>query len=271
MGRASTAADNAERIQWFEKSYQSLDRARALNPLNTDHYANLARLSRNWADVAPTEEERAQKLEQAHDFYIKATTLSPHNVQLLNEWALVYMARGDNDGALEKINESLTLDPKYFSTHLLLGNYYASQSELDKAAEAYRKAVEYNPEDAEAYSTLGYLYFEQGNITDALQYNLKAVELNPGLARAHSTLGLIYYRMGRIEEAVQENLKVLQSYPNDFISHRNLALLYQQLGQLKDSLSHAQAALPLASGSDSDALRTFIEQLQAQLAVTVAQ
>jgi tetratricopeptide (TPR) repeat protein len=136
---------------------------------------------------------------------------------------------------------------------------------------AYRQAIEYNPEDAEAHSTLGYLLFEQGNITDALTYNLKAVELNPGLARAHSTLGLIYYRLGRVEEAVEENLKVLQSYPNDFISHRNLALLYQQLGQLNNALVHAQAALPLASGEDQTALQSFVEQLQAQLAVTVPQ
>ena len=270
MGRATTATDRAERIQWFEKSYQALDKARTLNPLNTDHYANLARLNRNWADVAPTEAERAQKLEQAHDYYVKALALSPHNVILLNEWAMVYMARGDNDGALEKINRSLALDPKFYSTYLILGNFYASQSKLDEAAQAYQKAVELNPEDAEAYSILGYLYFEQGNITEALEYNLKAVELNPGLARAHSTLGLIYYRLGRIEEAVQENLLVLQSYPNDFISHRNLALLYQQMGQLKDSLNHAQAALALASGSDKDALQSFVNQLQAQLTVTAA-
>lgn len=271
MGRASTATDATERIQWFEKSFAALDKARVLNPLNTDHYANLGRLSRNWADVAPTQEERAQKLQQSHDYYVQATALSPHNVQLLNEWALVYMARGDNDGALQKINESLALDAKFYSTHLLLGNFYASQGKLEEAAASYQKAVELNPEDAEAYSTLGYLYFEQGNITDALAYNLKAVELNPQLARAHSTLGLIYYRMGRIEEAVQENRMVLESYPNDFISHRNLALLYQQLGQLKDALTHAQAALAQASGSDRDALQSFVDQLQAQMAITVAQ
>jgi tetratricopeptide (TPR) repeat protein len=271
MGRAGTATDNTQRIEWFQKSYEALDKARRLNPLNTDHYANLGRLNRNWADVASTEEERAQKLQLAHDYYVEATTLSPHNVQLFNEWAMVYLARGDNDGALEKINQSLSMDPKYFSTHLLLGNFYASQGNLEEAAVAYRQAIEYNPEDAEAHSTLGYLLFEQGNITDALTYNLKAVELNPGLARAHSTLGLIYYRLGRVEEAVEENLKVLQSYPNDFISHRNLALLYQQLGQLNNALVHAQAALPLASGEDQTALQSFVEQLQAQLAVTVPQ
>jgi tetratricopeptide (TPR) repeat protein len=271
MGRAGTAADNTERIQWFTESYNALEKARTLNPLNTDHYANLGRLHRNWADVAPTAEERAQKLEQAHNYYVQAITLSPHNAQLFNEWSMVYMARGDNDGALEKINQSLAMDPRFFSTYLLLGNFYATQGKLDEAAVAYRKALEYNPEDAEAYSTLGYLYFQQGNITDALTYNLEAVRLDPGLARAHSTLGLIYYRLGRVQEAVDENLKVLEAYPNDFISHRNLALLYQQLGQLDEALAHAQAALPLASGTDKEALQSFVDQLQAQRAVTVPQ
>lgn len=268
MGKAGTAKDNTERAQCFNESLQALDKARQLNPLNTDHYANLGRLHRNWADVATTAEERAQKLELAHHYYVQATTLSPHNAQLFNEWALVYMARGDNDGALEKINHSLALDHKYSSTYLLLGNFYAVQGKLDEAAEAYRQALEYDPENAEAYSTLGYIYFEQGNITDAVAYNERAVELNPNLARAHSTLGLLYYRLGRIEAAVEENLKVLQLFPNDFISHRNLALLYQQLGHVEEALGHAKAALPLASEDDKPALQTFIEQLQALVAPT---
>jgi tetratricopeptide (TPR) repeat protein len=268
MGKASTATDSEERISWFNKSFQALDKARLLNPLNTDHYANLGRLYRNWADVAATPEERAEKLELAHNYYVQATTLSPHNAQLFNEWATVYLAKGDNEGGLAKINQSLALDPRYAATHLLLGNYYATQGNLDEAAVSYRRAVELDPENAEAYSTLGYLYFQQGNITDALTYNEQAVKLDPTLARAHSTLGLIYYRLGRLDDAVAENLKVLETFPNDFISHRNLALLYEQLGNIDEALAHAQAALPLASDDDKPALQSFVEQLQAQKAAT---
>jgi tetratricopeptide (TPR) repeat protein len=271
MGEASTVTSSEDRINWFNQSFEALDKARRLNPLNTDHYANLGRLYRNWADVAATPEERAQKLELSHNYYLQATTLSPHNAQLFNEWATVYLARGDNAGALEKINQSLALDPRYAATHLLLGNYYATQGDLDQAAVSYRQAIELNPGDAEAYSTLGYLYFQQGNITDALTYNEQAVTLDPGLARAHSTLGLIYYRLGRLDDAVVENLKVLQVFPNDFVSHRNLALLYQQLGNIDEALAHAQAALPLASDEDRPALQSFVEQLQAQKAATQTQ
>ncbi len=262
MGKASTVTTNEDRIAWFNRSFEALDTARLLNPLNTDHYANLGRLHRNWADVATTAEEREQKLELAHNYYVQATTLSPNNAQLFNEWAAVYLARGDNEGGLEKINHSLELDPRFAATHLLLGNYYATQGNLEEAAVSYRKAVELNPENAEAYSTLGYLYFQQGNITDALTYNEQAVQLDPTLARAHSTLGLIYYRLGRLDEAVAENLQVLATVPNDFISHRNLALLYQQLGKIDEALAYAQTALSLASEEDKPALQTFVEQLQ---------
>jgi tetratricopeptide (TPR) repeat protein len=264
MGKASSAKDAQERLRGFEESFKALERALQLNPLNTDHYANLGRLSRNWADYAPSAEERAQKLEQAHYYYDQAAKHSPHNAQIFNEWALVYMAKGDYEGALEKLNYSLSLDKQYGSTYLILGNLYVMQGKLDEGANAYRQALELEPNNAEAHSALGYIYYQQGNITDALTANLKAIELDPYLARAHSTLGLIYFKLGRLEEAVDENLKVLQVFPDDFISHRNLALLYQQLGRVDDAITHAQKALEQASESDRAALQDFINQLKAQ-------
>jgi tetratricopeptide (TPR) repeat protein/O-antigen ligase len=264
MSKASTASDFEERIHWFDESSKALHHARQLNPLNTDHYANLGRLYRNWADVAASSEERAEKLNLAHTYYEQATELSPHNAQIFNEWALAYMAKGDNEGALEKLNYSLSLDQKFGSTYLILGNLYASQGKLDEAANAYEQALLLEPRNAEAHSGLGYIYYQQGNITDALASNLEAVRIDPYLARAHSTLGLIYFQLGRVEEAVDENLKVLELFPSDFISNRNLALLYQQLGRFDEAVSHAQIALEFAAESDKQALQDLIDQLNAQ-------
>jgi tetratricopeptide (TPR) repeat protein/O-antigen ligase len=264
MSKASSASDFEERIRWFEESFKALDRARQLNPLNTDHFANLGRLHRNWADIAASSEERAEKLNLAHAYYQQAADLSPHNAQIFNEWALVYMARGDYDGALEKLNISLTLDQEFGSTHLIFGNLYAAQGKLDEAADSYQQSLLLDPKNAEAHSAVGYIYFQQGNITDALASNLEAVRLAPNLARAHSTLGLIYFQLGRVEEAIEENLKVLQVFPNDFISQRNLALLYQQQGRLDDAINHAQRALEFSTESDRAALQSLIDQLNAQ-------
>jgi tetratricopeptide (TPR) repeat protein len=265
MSGAGAAASAEERVSGFEQSLQALLRARQLNPLNTDHYANLGRLHRNWADAADSVEEQAQKLQQADAYYAQAAALSPNNAQIYNEWALTYMAMGDDEKALEKLNYSLSLDQEFASTYLILGNLYGALGKLDEAAEAYAQALELEPNNAEAHSALGYIYYEQGNITAALASNLEAVRLDPYLARAHSTLGLIYFHTGRLEEAIEENLRVLELFPNDFISHRNLALLYQQLSQPGDALPHAQAALDLAPEADKAAVQYLIDQLKAQL------
>lgn len=268
MSKAGSVSDLEERIHWFEESFKALDRARQLNPLNTDHYANLGRLHRNWADVAASAEERAEKLNLAHAYYEQAAELSPHNAQIFNEWALVDMSRGDNDGALEKLNYSLSLDQQFGSTYVILGNLYAAQGKLAEAADAYQQALLLEPSNAEAHSALGYIYYQQGNITDALASNLEAVRIDPYLARAHSTLGLIYFQLGRVEEAIEENLKVLQVFPNDLISHRNLALLYQQLGRIDEAINHAQIALEFSPEADRPALQNLIDQLKAQKQAT---
>jgi len=268
MSKAASASDSAERVRWFEESFLTLDQARQLNPLNTDHYANLGRLHRNWADVAASAEERAEKLNLAHAYYEQAAELSPHNAQIFNEWALVDMSRADNDGALEKLNYSLSLDQQFGSTYVILGNLYAAQGKLAEAADAYQQALLLEPSNAEAHSALGYIYYQQGNITDALASNLEAVRIDPYLARAHSTLGLIYFQLGRVEEAVEENLKVLQVFPNDLISNRNLALLYQQLGRIDEAINHAQIALEFSPEADRPALQNLIDQLKAQKQAT---
>src|SRR3972149_6657172 len=73
----------------------TLESARQANPLNTDHSANLARLHRRWSDLAADDAERRLRLDQAGDYYRQATTLSPHNAQLWNEWAVVYFSLWD--------------------------------------------------------------------------------------------------------------------------------------------------------------------------------
>ena len=265
MGKAGSVADEREQTQWFEASQGALERALALNPLNTDHYANLGRLYRSWSEWMSDSAQLEQKLQLADGYYVQAVEHSPNNAQMYDEWALVYLARGDYDGALEKLNRSLELDAQFAYTYLVLGNLHAMRGNVAEAGKAYEQALVYNPKNAEAHSALGYMYYQQGNITDAISSNLAALQLIP-TCRAPITLGLIYYEQGRFEEAVQENLAVLQRLPSDLVSHRNLALLYSQMSKLDDALTHAREAHRLAAESDKPALQSFIDQLEAQKA-----
>ena len=64
--------------------------ARELNPLNTDHSANLARMYHRWANSASDDATRQELLRRASENYAIATSLSPQNAILWNEWATLY-------------------------------------------------------------------------------------------------------------------------------------------------------------------------------------
>jgi tetratricopeptide (TPR) repeat protein len=236
LEKAKDVSNSAERSALLEESRKVLGRALQLNPLNTDHSANLARLHRTWGEIASDSAQRAEKLGKSLEYYRQATSLSPHNAQLFNEWGLAYYISGNQEKALEKYQHSLSLDQEYDQTYILLGDLYLKEKELDKAADAYSKAL----------------------------------ELKPGIVQAHSALGYIYSQQGKLQEAVEENLEVLKLTPSDYASHKNLALLYQQLGRTDEAVAEAQIALGLAPEGDKANLETFIAQLRPGQPITTS-
>ncbi|MDY7039980.1 MAG: O-antigen ligase family protein, partial [Chloroflexota bacterium] len=134
----------------LECSRLVLERARQINPLNTDHSANLGRLYRTWAELVPDPDQQAEKINTSLMYYEQATSLSPNNAQLWDEWGLVYFVVGDYQAAIEKYQHSLTLDAEFAQTYLSLGDAYMATQQLDMAAESYEKAVALEPGIAQA-------------------------------------------------------------------------------------------------------------------------
>ena len=88
--------------------------AQQINPLNTDHTANLARLYRTWADLAASDPAvRQARLEQSIAMYDKAVMLSPNAAHLWNERGNAFAADGDDDAALASFEQSLSIDKLY--------------------------------------------------------------------------------------------------------------------------------------------------------------
>jgi len=223
-----------------------LTRAREINPLNTDHSANLARLMRTWADMTSDPAQKAKLADQASQYYAEATSLSPHNAILWNEWATIDLyLKGDPDTALKKIDESIKLDTQFDQTYLLLGDMYmnkrsvdkdtvAQQQDLDKAAEAYQKVLALRPDLTQAQGVLAYIYAQQGKLAEAIQANLKLIQMSP-------------------------------TDPNIWNTHKNLALLYQQTGDFSSAINEAQIAASIAPTNDRLQLQAYAAQLRTQM------
>jgi len=216
---AVTVTDTNKQAELVKKSEQALLRARDLNPLNTDHWANLARESKMKGD-----------LDQALAYYVEATRLSPHNAQIFNEWGLIYVQKGMYDEAIAKFEHSLTLDPIFADTYLYLGEAYRLQDKAESAIDAYKKAVELNPNMAQAYTALGVLYSQQGKLPEARQAFEKVVALAPKDMVGHRNLALTYQQLGMITEAISETKLALELAPNDTTLQQFLQQLQQQLG-----------------------------------------
>ncbi|MEO6458268.1 MAG: O-antigen ligase family protein, partial [Chloroflexia bacterium] len=130
---ASDQDRSVEKAQRLLQSEGILKRAQAINPLNTDHYANLGRLYLYWAD--PTGAQNPSKSQLAVDFMKEATNRTPGNAQLRDELAVAYARNGQFTEAVEALNFSRnTLDRTFARTPFILGQLYQERALQVKAA-----------------------------------------------------------------------------------------------------------------------------------------
>ena len=283
----------------FEQTYQLnqadtltaaqivLEYARGLNPLNTDHSANLARLHRRWADLKASDPAARQKeLETAAEYYRQATNLSPNNAQLWNEWALVVtalsdLARSAGDtvkadahlaDAQAKLDHSLELDALYDQTYMIRGQIARAQGNAAEAQKMFEEASKLNGGNLDAYGSTIDLLLQQQNYTEAETISLDFLAKNPDSLAVLRTLARnIYYQQQRLPEALATMERVLEIGQNDsnhWEDQRVMAILLAQVGRLQEALPLAQAALTAAPEDQQAGVQSLIDQLQAQLGIS---
>jgi tetratricopeptide (TPR) repeat protein len=261
----------------------TLERARQVNPLNTDHSANLARLHRRWSDLAGSTDERRLRLDQAGEFYTQATNLSPNNAQLWNEWALVHFALyelasqlGDTaaaqaalDEAGNKLDRSLALDQEFADTYFYLASLYTVRNEPEKAQAALEQALRLNPNNADAWARLTDQLLASGNYTDADRLTEDFVARNPAFLPGWRTLAQrIYLPQGRLAEAANATQRALElsgQDPEHWLDQAAMAQILLLAGDPAAALPYAQTAIQLAPPERQADAQAILDAVQAAL------
>jgi tetratricopeptide (TPR) repeat protein len=208
-----------------------LREAQGVNPLNTDHTANLARLHRSWADLAVTPEERQESLLTAITYYDTATILSPNAAHLWNEKGSAYALLGDLEQAESIYLHSLSLDDRFETTYLLLAEVYSSQ----------------------------------GRNEDLLAILEEGLEKVRGGNQIRNSLGVALARAGQLEESLAVNLDIMESSPNDANAARNLSILYRDLGEYDNALLWTNRALEIAQRQNNRSVMMDMYRLQVEI------
>jgi len=261
---AKTLEDPAVQRTILGRTEETLLEAREVNPLNTDHSANLARMYRTWAQLATDAETRQEMTQRSSESYAVATRLSPQNAILWNEWGLLYLAAGQFEEAQEKVSHSLEIDPDFDQTWTIQADLYANQNMITDALEAYTRALEINPRQTDVWLRVGDIQRQQQNFEEAAEAYEQALELRPRNVQVWRVLGSVYAQIGQPEKGIEALNRALELGPEKedaWDTHRMLAILYSQIGEPQQAVHHAEIALQNAP----DGQQANLEQLLAQL------
>ncbi len=230
--------------------------AQTINPLNTDHTANLARLYSWWAGKATSSTIRNERAQTASNYYATSVLLSPNNSTLWDEWAILFMqVMGQPQQALERLQRALELDARYSYTQGLIGDYYKNlavsasditvkRQTLEKAAEYYRTAIEVSkktdPISKASYMvSLGNVYIMMAGL-DPQNVDRSQLQQAVDVLLESIDSGISSSDLWKIQEAV--------------------AKLYLQLGEKSLALYYANQALTGAPNSATEQIQDLITQ-----------
>jgi len=246
LEQAKITESSSDQDSLVLQAERDLKDAQSLNPLNTDHTANLARLYTWWAQQTNDQATKTDRAQKASDYYSTAVTLSPNNSTLWDEWAVLYMqVMGQAEPALDRLQHALSLDARYSFTEGLLGDYYQmvakTSADIDVKKQAYETAAGYYQTAVDVFKStdtgskatylvsLSNVYralagLEPGNIDtahvqnaiDALQQAIKAGLSSSDLWKVQESIAELYYQLGDKANAIDYANQALQNAPANY-------------------------------------------------------
>jgi tetratricopeptide (TPR) repeat protein/O-antigen ligase len=249
---AKTLQDPAEREQLVGQAAQDLKQAQRINPLNTDHTANLARLYSLWSSYVTDDTARQQRAETSDQYFAKAVMLSPHNARLWDEWAVHLLSVLDQpDAGYQRLQKALELDPYYDWTYGLLGDYYARFK---------GEAPDLSSEQKQEFMLQAAEYY-----TQAIQLGVDATaQLRAGYAVAYGGLQTQLGNTDGARQAYELALQFWPEHPEAWRIQANLARIYSDAGDMARALDHARLALETAPEDQKSPLQNMLAQLGLQ-------
>jgi DNA-binding winged helix-turn-helix (wHTH) protein/TolB-like protein/Flp pilus assembly protein TadD len=130
-------------------------------------------------------------------------------------------ARSDFPLAIQMLEKSAELNPKYAPTWANLGKAYSASASFKfggreqyrKAETAYQKALSIHPGHIETLIYMANMFTDTGRVEEAVPLLRETLRSNPSHAEAHWELGYAYRFAGALEESVRECERARQLDP----------------------------------------------------------
>ena len=177
--------------------------------------------------------------------YESVLAVTPNDVSLHDDVALLYMAVGRIGNAITHFSQSMRLAPSLAATHFNLGTALTAAGRIDEAMVEYQKALQLRPDYASAHNNLGSVLLARGKLEEAAVHLRRAVEIDPAQADAHNNLGKLLEFNGQRDEALVQLRRALEIRPDYPDAHYNLGRILLAQGQPSATAEHYRQALAL--------------------------
>jgi tetratricopeptide (TPR) repeat protein len=252
-----------EQLQRPAEARQTLERVAQLDPLNSAHLLELARLAEDSKDHAG-----------ALGYLAHARDLAPNMARIHFLFGLI---AGEMDLPIEarqSLDKALALDPDNPDYNYAMGSVILETRDAATAASYFEKFVNAKPAEAKGHFALGVAEFAsgdygkakqemrsaenspsaapaaeyylgriarlEGDFDEALLRLRRSVALLPKFSEAHTELARIAMLKGDLAEAQRELNRALLLTPESFQANEQLLVLYKRTG---DARAAAQAEL----------------------------
>lgn len=242
---AKTVQDVAQRERVLGEAESALLQARNINPLQTDHTANLARLHEAWAPLEADPSTRLDHYKKSLDYYSIVIRMNPNTVHLYDQYAQAeieyasFLKSQDEPTAAEEamhaarahVGQALAVDPDFCLSY---GVRAQTQSDWRGEANDALDALRHAP-------TCGDVFVQEGRAT-GMQALVEA-----GDRATAAGEGAQYALMLEQEARVNPSVELFTALTN----------YYSTAGEIDRAVAAADGAISLIPESDPTTLQKY--------------
>ena len=222
-----------------------------LHPRFTPLHAALARAyidAERWADGLATGE--------------RGMSINADDPDLVRAYAYALQSVGSYNEAINYLQRAIELRPTYLPTHFELAGLYLARDEDQSAIDLYNRILSIDPRNARGMLRLCLAYRKVGEFARALGFCQDSVANDPGDAAAQFQLGMLHYRERQFAESREAFAQCLAHDDGtyDLSCRYRLGLSHYYTGSCTRGWALLRESLALAQSSGDEATTSNVLQ-----------
>ncbi|MDI6693806.1 MAG: tetratricopeptide repeat protein [Anaerolineales bacterium] len=191
----------------------------------------------------------------------KVQTLLPDSPLVALYQALIYLAQGDGEAALQAARQANELDQTLLDAYRVRGQAAAANGNAREALEAIQVYLTYVADDPAGWLVQAQALYQTRQYSETLQALNQAIGLDKNLPQAYRLRGLTLLELGEGQKAVNDLYLDLQANPRSFQTNLDFGRALLVANRLSDALAQINRAEDLAE-SDAELAQVYYWRAQ---------